>query len=421
MPEPKKILLVCFSFPPFPGIGGRRWAKFAKYLALNNYEVHVVAAENNSDVRSEWLSDTQSKNIKLNTITLGVSGVLSSVPKTVSQKVMYRVLGFVKPFIQKGNLHDKIVFIRKKLLNKVDAIIFQEKIATVIVSIPPYNLAHYLVPLKKKHPNVKFIVDYRDPWTDNKSYHGFSDISKERLEVEIKNEIEVLNTFDAVCDVNFGSLETLKQKVNDKTKFFHLPNGFDADDYKVNSSVSKNKEAIRFIYSGSFYPNLIHLLSPLIKALKELQKTNFELYKKLRFDFYGNMDHKAIELLKGSNCDAISFKGNVSKKQILEELNNSDFFLLFTAPDHSYAFNTKIYEYLFLKKPIIYFGHAGKVSEYILKNKVGMVFEPERLTENFTDFLNSKNLTDFDLNKNVNIEEFDIKQITNKLMEIINA
>ena len=94
---------------------------------------------------------------------------------------------------------------------------------------------------------------------------------------------------------------------------------------------------------------------------------------------------------------------------------------MFSAPDHSYAFNTKIYEYLYLRKPIIYFGHSGKVSAYILKNKVGLVFEPENITTNFSNFLNSNNFIELEYNKNVNIDEFDIKNSTNKLMEILNA
>ena len=148
MEKNKKILLVCFSFPPFPGIGGRRWAKFAKYLCLNGYEVNVVAAENNSEEISEWSNDVQNKNIKLHTISLRASSVLSFVPKTFMQKVTYHVLGFVKPFIQKGNLHDKLVFIRTKLVNTVDSVISKNDISSVIVTIPPHNLAYYLLPLE---------------------------------------------------------------------------------------------------------------------------------------------------------------------------------------------------------------------------------------------------------------------------------
>ncbi len=423
MAADKKIVLICFSFPPFPGIGGRRWAKFAKYLAQNNFDIHVIAAENKSILTSEWTGDVQNNNnIKLHFIPLGLFSVLSFVPETLIQKIKYRILKMVIPIFINGNLQDKSIFIRKKLLIAAENIIKNNNIKTVIVTIPPYNLAYYLLPLKNKFNDVKFIVDYRDPWTDNKSYHGFAEISKKRFTEELRQEKEVLNGFDVVLDVNTGSLTKLKQNCRTNAQFFHLPNGFDASDYNLLKPVEKeNKECLRFIYTGSFYPNLLHLLRPIVEALNELKLNCPIEYKNLKLDFYGNMDHEALSLLNATECEIISFKGSISKSETLKQLNSSDYFLLFAAPDHSDAFNTKLYEYLNLRKPIIYFGNAGKVSEFILQNKIGFVFEPGQLAKNFLTFLTSKKGYEFRANQNVNMNEFDIKNITQKLIEIINA
>ncbi len=421
MESKKNILLVCFSFPPFPGIGGRRWAKFAKHLANDGYKVNVLAAENTSGKLSEWNDDVKHENIKITSIPLGNSKVFSFYPESFSEKIIYKLFSLKASFFLKGNKQDKIYFIKESLLNAADKIITENKIDTLIVTIPPYKLSYYLLPLKKKYPQIKFMVDYRDPWTDNKSYHGFATISDADLKDEIEFEKEVLKTVDVVFDVNAHSLGILKAKTESKAKFIHLPNGFDADDYRFTENKADASPLLRFIYSGSFYPNLIYLLKPLIICLNKLEKNNADLYKLLSFDFYGNMDHEALELLKQTNCTAITFHGNLPQKRILDEINQSDFCLLFSAPDHSHAFNTKFYEYLYFKKPILYFGNKGEASEFITKNNVGIHFEPSAIADSFYEFLTSDKLKKPVYNTALNISSFQTIHISKTLIDSING
>ena len=47
-------------FPPSPGIGGRRWVKFAKYLIRDNYDIRVISAKSKfKNSLSNWNSDLQ--------------------------------------------------------------------------------------------------------------------------------------------------------------------------------------------------------------------------------------------------------------------------------------------------------------------------------------------------------------------------
>jgi hypothetical protein len=416
----KNILIICFSFPPFPGIGGRRWAKFAKYLSQEGFNIHVLAAQNETEAVSEWTKDIKHPNIKTHTIPLGLSGVFSFYPKNIFEKIIYKLLSWQASLRIKGNKQDKIYFIRKKLFSTADKIIKEHKIETVIVTIPPYKLAYYILPLKKSYPGIKFIVDYRDPWTDNKSYHGFADIEKERLAREIEYEKEVLEAADIVFDVNEESLELLKNKAGSKSKFIHLPNGFDKDDYALTSTVNKNNSIRRFIYSGSFYPNLIYLLEPMIETVLSLKRSHPQLYKNLRFDFYGNMDHQAIELLNRLNCEAFKFHGNIPHSKVVEEIKGSDYCMLFAASDHSHAFNTKFYEYLFLQKPVIYFGNKGKTAQFLLEHRAGLTFDPNELKKEFYEFLISLREQPARVGNTATFEEFDVKIITKKLIRAIH-
>lgn len=414
------ILIVCFSFPPFPGIGGRRWAKFAKHLAKQNFNVQVLAAENNSSIVSEWAKDVAHKNITLTTIPLGLSKVFSFYPKSIFEKLTYKFLSLKARFQIQGNKQDKIFFIKDRLLNTADRIISKNKISTIIITIPPYKLSYYLLSLKKKYPNIKFIVDYRDPWTDNRSYHGFADISSEDLKAEIEYEKEVLKMADVVFDVNKQSLKVLSVKVSTRAKFMHLPNGYDNDDYTGFEAVNSTGNGLHFVYTGSFYPNLVDSLRSLVACLKRIETENNSLYKQLHFDFYGNMDHNAVELLKQSNCNAIQFHGNLPQKEVLKKIATANYCMLFSAVDHNHAMNTKFYEYLYFKKPILYFGGKGDTSDFILNNKVGLMFEPEGMQESLHSFLCSNELKCFKADPSLDISAFEIGTITKTLIKAIH-
>ena len=64
------LLVISHYFPPVPGVGGRRWAKFVKYLSRKeNVNVYVVSAENTvKHVKSsfeEELKDVDFKHLVL--------------------------------------------------------------------------------------------------------------------------------------------------------------------------------------------------------------------------------------------------------------------------------------------------------------------------------------------------------------------
>ena len=45
-------------FPPSPGIGGRRWVKFAKYFVRMSYDVKIITAKRNKkSTISNWIKD----------------------------------------------------------------------------------------------------------------------------------------------------------------------------------------------------------------------------------------------------------------------------------------------------------------------------------------------------------------------------
>ena len=79
----KKVLIVCYSFPPYPGIGGRRWAKFAKYLYRNGYNVNVISSKNKADENSQWKTDIEEYSNNIDYIESNYPFYLGINPKSI--------------------------------------------------------------------------------------------------------------------------------------------------------------------------------------------------------------------------------------------------------------------------------------------------------------------------------------------------
>ena len=83
----EQVLIISYTFPPTPGIGGRRWAKFAKYFALKGYRVQVICATNPFSDTSIWDRDTLSENIIKVFVPHKYPGSLLGVPQTILQRL----------------------------------------------------------------------------------------------------------------------------------------------------------------------------------------------------------------------------------------------------------------------------------------------------------------------------------------------
>ena len=87
----KKIIIICFTFPPYEGIGGRRWAKFAKYLDRMRHDVQVLASSLPLVKKdSSWTKDIENLNRKPIYLKSGYQDYLGIQPQTFIEKLKYR-------------------------------------------------------------------------------------------------------------------------------------------------------------------------------------------------------------------------------------------------------------------------------------------------------------------------------------------
>ena len=370
----KKVLIISYTFPPFPGIGGRRWVKFAKYLSKTGNHINVIACQNAFKVKSEWEKDA--KEIMVQFLPLKYPKALITFPQHIWGKFLYKLGRFWVMLRTGGNYYDKTLFWKAKILQCASKCIIQNNIKNVIVTGAPFHLMHHVSELKTLFPQIKLVLDFRDFWTDDKSLGSLISLSEKRINKEKIMEHETLQKADCVFTVS-DYMTQIIQKRCDTKKCFTLLNGFDPEDYSDIEEIPKTSGIINFIFTGNLYNNIENIFTPFCMALKKLKEEKRDIYSILRFHFYGSSSRESRVLVSSLNLEIITFSETIPLKKTLSLIKQSDYCMLFLNNTYSFSLSTKFCEYLGLNKSIVLFAEEGYASDYIKRNNLGCWINPK--------------------------------------------
>jgi len=374
----KSVLLISYTFPPAPGIGGRRWAKFAKYLALKDVDVYVISAENACAEISAWQADTASAGINKYLIPAKYPAILSEMPRTLLQRLQYKLaLAKVKKKT-KGSIYDRGALSEQDILDTASRLIEENKIDRVICTGAPFSILYYGVLLKKKYPHIRLMGDMRDPWTWGIGY-GFGQMEEKRMAYEQALEKEVMEASDLVTVPVQPMLVHLQNSYpQHAAKMIQLSHGIDTDDIPVEQSPPAITHTVKLIYSGTIYAGVEDILDSFSILL--LQQEN-----KFLFNIYTLSKKKALH--DQFNRSPIQIHSPVPSTDLFTIIQQHDFYVSFVTEQYKDFISTKYFEIIYLRKPILLISPKGELSEFILKNKLGLHFLPGEL-DKLLAFLN---------------------------------
>ena len=413
MSDNKKILIICYAFPPYPGIGGRRWAKFAKYLIRSGYEVYSIAANNPFDKESAWLSDVQG--VKRKTLPLLYPKSLITFPSGLLGALLYRFSKFILKFTTKGNYFDKSIFWRKQLLESTSKVIQENNIQTVIVSAAPFMLLDHAAALKSMFPKLYLIADIRDPWTNNHTSYAFDTMSAKRLQHEKNIESKVFSSYDKVITVSDVITNGYKNMYpNTNSKFVTLNNGFDPNE---NASVEipqleMSQEKVNLVFTGSFYDKATNRFQLLLECL---QKND---YQNLHFYFFGPGNRNLKNLVPKELTKKFTFGSFDKISQVNGLINQADYAMLFLTDDINYSLSTKFCEYIKLKKKILVFSKPGFTGVYVEENQIGYQIHENNM-DAVLEKLNSQGKDDKFFPESFDVSAFSLEILSNQLLQIL--
>ena len=169
-----------------------------------------------------------------------------------------------------------------------------------------------------------------------------------------------------------------------------VPNGVGLDKFKVQSSKFKvNNEKVIITVSRLEKKNGVDVL---IKSIKELRITDYELNFKLIVVGGGSMEEKLKKLAKDLGIeDRIEFIGNVIPEKVNEYLVQAD---IFVRPSRSEGLGNAFLEAMAMGLPVIG-TPVGGISDFLYDNETGLlctVDDPSDLAEKITLLMQDDNL-----------------------------
>ncbi|MDX2171937.1 MAG: glycosyltransferase [Bacteroidota bacterium] len=418
----KNILIICYGFPPSPGVAGRRWAKFAKYLKRNGNNVFVLASKNSKKSQSEWNNDI--KGIDVEYLPSYFPKVMTSNNQNVLDKIQYRFWLIILKIINRGNFYDRSFFWKNQIKRKVKQYVYSKNIDTVIVTAGPFILSYYVTRLKRTLPHVKFIVDFRDLWTSDSEITSFSALSEDRVKFERKFEKRTIDQADYIFTVGEKMSDYFKDLSVNK-KILTIPNGYDEDDFsdvEISDHAKSLNDEIRLVFAGTLYINLNYILIPFFEAIIKVKENFPELYERIRFQFYGTFPVSYKELIKRYNIDdRFTINESISLKEIYSKIKNSTACLLFLNDVYNFALSTKFCEYVSQNKKIIVVSNNGPTANFITSNKLGYWISPKNSYKDFLECLKTlsnsvheKETSQFD------ISVYSVENIVKNVIDVIN-
>ncbi|MBK1897516.1 glycosyltransferase family protein [Chryseobacterium paridis] len=458
--ERKKILIITYYWPPAGGPGVQRWLKFAKYLPEFGWEPIIYTPENPSyPLLDESLLNDVPNDLKIVKTTIWEPYQLAEKLNKSNKKFKAGQFDVGKNQSWKSKLSiwvrgnffipDARVFWVKPSVKFLERYLKENKIDVVVTSGPPHSLHLIGLQLKKKLPALKWIADFRDPWTEI-SYYKHLKLTKNSDRKHRQLESEVFKNADITLATSYTDAENFRKN---GANAVCITNGFDESDSSEKVKGQKGEKAewqdgeiaksqncqidnpkplkpsnSKAHFTLSYIGVLEQLRNPenLWKALEELVQTNSDFAQHFSLKFAGRVDDKIVQSLNHSSLkEHILDLGYLSHEKAIEEMQTSDMLLITNFPSESSKgiIPGKIFEYLATGKQIISFGpDKADVSKILDDTHAGKHF-------NYEDFetIQSFILEKFELWKNgnllenaQNIEQFSRRNLTQQLAEILD-
>lgn len=365
-----RILIVSHTFPPAPGIGGRRWAKFAKYLRRQGHFVDVLTADQTASSNSSWTADVEG--IPVHTYAHYFPAALDKKPKDLLEKIAYRSALYNMNRKSNGSPYDRALNDEKAFVKELLQLLDFQDFQCVIVTGAPFRLLSYTATLISRFPQIVFMADFRDPWTWGEAY-GYKHLPLERLRFEKDSEKKVVDAFNLISSPWPEIVKKLKGKYPKNTdKIFQISHGYDPEDIPKFEQIGKVKsEKVKLVYGGSLYKDSRDSIARLIDFVTK-NANRFEL------DIYSNDDWKSDQ-----KFEAVHFHKPISSKEFFAISQNADW-LIFFIPEHAKnGIPSKLYELAALKVPIAAMGRKGTLSELIESKNLGRFLAEESNPDTF--------------------------------------
>jgi glycosyltransferase involved in cell wall biosynthesis len=425
-----KVLIIAYYWPPSGGSGVQRWLKFVKYLPQFGVTPYVFTPENPYfDMRDESLLKDVPPEAEVIHFPIwepyGIGKKLSRQSVSNTPTSNNAVGGLVKGVLTwlRGNLlfPDPRIFWVRPSVQFLENFLRDNEIEIIITTGPPHSVHLIGQRLKKKNPKLKWIADFRDPWSEWGMLLSFK-LTSWAKRIHQRMERQVLTTADRVITITLFYFRQLSQLSGRSIDL--ITNGFDEDDFKELKIEPTKKFVIRHI--GVVNPACDP--KPFMNAVKALAGRDMDFKNQVEVVFTGqvNADFESFVKTDPILSAITTFQSSVPHQEIVKLLGQSSVLLLVLTgyKDGEGFLPGKLFEYFATGLPII---STGPVPSDAGKVLVDLGYDPmlTGTSSQEIESILSKHFVNWQKDtleiRQRNTNAFSRKQLTFKLVELLKS
>lgn len=380
----KKLLLITYYWPPAGGVAVQRWLHMSYHLAELGWEITVYHPKNPSypaiDHSNNKCLHPDIKFISLSIQEPGkIYDLISPKNKSNSTQIFKDNKGWLKTAALKIRANQFIPDARmlwiKPSVKYLTNFLNNNRQDVMITNGTPHSCHVIGQKLSSHFQDLKWVADFRDPWMEIDYFEDLM-LSDNARKKHSDLEKKVLLSTDAITTVSPTWAKLFQNKGAKKVETF--TNGYSTE-IKASSRAISDKVII------SHVGTLNNDRNP-----KNLWKALDVFDKEVEINLVGPIAEEVINVTDELSQVSTQPK-TVPHQKAIEIMRNSSALLLLNNQkgETKGRIPAKVFEYLALEKPIIYFGRVDNDAAEILRNSKMAKFY------SYEDDINMRDIIDF--------------------------
>ncbi len=419
-----KVLVITYYWPPAGGSGVQRWLKFVKYLpefgvtpvvfTVKDPEYAVCDESLKNEVADELevlkgeIWEPNQLLAKLGGKSKKVSaGFLDAKPSLTNRIFRFIRANYFIPDSRKLWVKPSVRLLSDYLSDK--------KFDAIITTGPPHSVHLIGLALKKKF-GLKWVADFRDPWTSIDYFHNLP-LTRSSLKKHQELERQVLSTADEVIVVG-GKMKEEFDPFNENVHV--ISNGYDTSNSEGNVALDHD---FSLTYAGLM--NDDRNPKALWRVLSRMAGANPELKSDLKIRIVGTCSSEVLKSIENNGLsDNLDYLGYQDHDQVARYQQSAQVLLLTVneVPSAKGIVTGKIFEYMQARRPVLAIGPTdGDLADILEKTNSGVIldFDDEEGMENVIHGFYQQFRTRSLVVNSRNIEAFSRRNLTGELYEIL--
>lgn len=427
----KRVLIITYYWLPSGGAGVQRWLKFVKYLRDFGWEPIVYVPEN-PEYPSEDFSFEKDIPEELEVIKRPIWEPYNIYRRLAGKKGEKINAGFIAEN-KKSGWKDKLsIWIRgnflipdprrfwvKPSIKFLSKYLQEKPVDAVVTTGPPHSMHLIGLGLKRHFPQIPWVADFRDPWTNIDFYKDlnltwFSD------KIHHKMERKVVQNTDCVVVVSNHMVKEFSAFNPNRLEL--ITNGFDDSDIENVAVLLDSDFSLSHIGTLNAARNPVSLW----KVLSEISRENETFREDLKIQLIGKVDFSVLEDLERYGLAENLVKTDyLSHDKAIKKQQSSQILLLLinNSQNAKGVLTGKFFEYLAAKRPILAVGPTdGDVADVLDETHAGRIvdFDDEAAMKSIVlEYYNQYKKGKLEVDSH-SVEKYSRRELTRQLADLLN-